>query len=97
MDNAPVVHNEQRTRFEIALNGKLAVTEYRRTDKQTLEFHHTLVPPELRGQGLAAQVVKAGLDYARANNLRVVPTCSYVASYIERHPQYQDLLAPGIR
>jgi predicted GNAT family acetyltransferase len=54
---------------------------------------HTFVPGELRGRGLAEQLVRAALEHARAEKLRVVPACSYVAKYIERHPEYRALLA----
>ena len=57
---------------------------------------HTFVPPALRGQGLAEQLVQAALAEARANGWRVVPACSYVAVFIERHPEYRDLRAEGI-
>jgi predicted GNAT family acetyltransferase len=48
----------------------------------------------LQGQGLAAALVAQALDWARQQGLRVRPTCSYVASYMRRHPETQDLLAP---
>lgn len=56
-------------------------------------FTHTLVPPELRGRGVAEKLVRAALAEARARGCRVVPQCSYVARFIERHAEYQDLLA----
>lgn len=86
-----VVHNETDSRFEVALAGAVAVADYRLADNETIVFHHTLVPPELRGQGIAGQLVQAGLDYARDAGLRVVPECSYVARFIDRHPEYQSL------
>jgi predicted GNAT family acetyltransferase len=55
-------------------------------------FTHTFVPPELRGRGLAEKLVRAGLDWTRAQGFRAVPQCSYVDAYIRRHPEYQDLL-----
>lgn len=57
---------------------------------------HTFVPPELRGRGLAEQLVRAALAEARTKGWRVVPACSYVAAFIERHPEYRDLLAEGV-
>ncbi len=55
-------------------------------------FTHTGVPSAYRGQGLAAQLVEAGLSWAQEQGLKVVPACSYVAVYIERHPQWRSLL-----
>jgi hypothetical protein len=53
------------------------------------------VPHRLEGRGLAAQVVQAELEYARANGLKVAPVCGYVRAYMRRHKDTHDLLAPG--
>ena len=58
--------------------------------KKGIEYKHTEVPAELGGQGIASYLVKYILDDAAAKNLRVKPTCSYVKSYIDKHPEYQD-------
>lgn len=86
-----VSHNEKRSRFETSVDGKLAVADYEMEDG-TMIFTHTEVPSELSGQGIAQKIVQSGLDYARANSLRVIAQCPYVAAYIERHPEYRDLL-----
>lgn len=54
---------------------------------------HTLVPPEIGGRGIAAQLVQALVDDARAEGFKVVPQCSYVAVAFKRHPEWSDLLA----
>ena len=59
------------------------------------EMLHTGVRPAFEGQGLAAQLVRRALDDARADGVVVVPSCWYVARYLERHPDDQDLRAPG--
>ncbi|HEY8878807.1 MAG TPA: GNAT family N-acetyltransferase [Roseateles sp.] len=56
-------------------------------------FTHTGVPEAHRGQGLAAQLVEAGLQWAREQGLKVVPACSYVQLYLQRHPEWQHLIA----
>ena len=72
-----------------------AVCSYRRVG-DVLVLHHTEVPPALQGQGLAGELVQAVLDWVRAQGLRVRPACSYVAAYMRRHPETQDLLErPG--
>jgi len=88
----PVRHNEAEHRFEIAIDGELAHADYEEREG-TLVFTHTWVPPALRGRGLAGPMVRAGLEIARRRGSRVIPRCSYVARYIERHPEYADLLA----
>ncbi len=89
----PIVHRPERQEFAAELGGERAVCAYRR-DGPTLVLHHTEVPPALQGQGLAARLVQAALDWARAEGLVVRPACSYVAAYMRRHPQTQDLLRP---
>jgi predicted GNAT family acetyltransferase len=86
-----VKHNERDGTFETQVEGGLAYVEYVR-DGNSIRFTHTLVPKEAEGKGVAAAVATAGLEYARANGLRVVPICRYVHGYIERHPEYQDLV-----
>ena len=66
--------------------------DYRDGDGRRV-FTHTGVRPAFEGKGLAAQLVRRGLDDARAEHLKVVPTCSYVAAYIVSHPEDADLLA----
>jgi uncharacterized protein len=89
--SAPVTHNSVAQRFELNSNGVTAIAEYRRELNRVI-FHHTFVPPELRGQGIAEQLVRTALAWARAEKLQVVPECSYVARLIERHHEYSDLL-----
>lgn len=79
-----VTHNEQKRSFEAFVDGHRAHLDYRQVDDGTLDFHHTFVPDELRGQGLAAVVTAAALEYARQNGFRVIPSCSYVEVYMKR-------------
>ena len=85
------VHNESASRFEMPFEGHLCVAQYRLIDG-VMWLTHTEVPPPLRGRGLAAHVVQAALDYARAHGLKVRPACSYVHSYMRRHPEAHDLM-----
>jgi predicted GNAT family acetyltransferase len=89
-----VRQNEKDGTFEADVDGGLAFVEYV-MDGDKIRFTHTEVPKDAEGKGVAAALAKAGLDYARAHNLRVVPICRYVRGYIERHPEYQDLVAAG--
>ena len=86
-----VVHNADAQRFEAEIDGRLAQAAYYLMPGRIL-FTHTEVPPQYRGRGIAGQVVRAGLEYAREQGLEVVPLCSYVAAYIRRHPEYQSLV-----
>ncbi|HVZ63048.1 MAG TPA: GNAT family N-acetyltransferase [Lacunisphaera sp.] len=87
-----IQHDRDAHRFETTIEGYRSVCEYELADG-AMVFTHTLVPPELRGRGVAETLVRAGLAEARAHGWRVVPQCSYVARFIERHAEFQDLLA----
>ena len=86
-----VKHNRAGARFELQLDQGLARCDYRLLGSE-LVLHHTEVPAALQGQGVAAVVVQAALDWAREQGLHVRPTCSYVAAYMRRHPDTQSLL-----
>lgn len=93
MDGAPAIrHHAAASRFETAIDGRLAVCAYARHG-DVLALTHTEVPHAAQGRGIAAALVQATLDWARAEGLRVRPLCSYVAAYMRRHPETQDLLA----
>lgn len=79
-----VRHDRSQNRFVVQSDGAEAVLEYRAT-ADSIDFFRTYVPESLRGKGLAAKLVEEGLRYAKENNLRVIPTCSYVQKFVERH------------
>lgn len=55
--------------------------------------NHTFVPTEMRGRGIAQQLVEALVADARSEGFKIVPQCSYVAAQFRRHPEWSDLLA----
>jgi len=81
-DMCDVRNNEAEGRYELTVDGQLAIAAY-----------DTQVPEALEGQGVGSGLVKAALADARARNLKVVPLCEFVAAYMEHHPEDQDLLA----
>jgi predicted GNAT family acetyltransferase len=94
MTNTPkvhVVHNPQARRFEIRKDGFLAVLEYQLTEGK-ITFTHTGVPEALGGKGVGSSLAAAGLDYARAQSLTVLPLCPFIAGYIQKHPEFQNLV-----
>jgi len=91
-----IVHDLARQRFEAAVEGGVAHTDYQRVG-DTLHIMHTEVPPASEGRGIAAALVEAALDHAEANGLKVAPLCSYVRAYMRRHPETLPLLASGAR
>ena len=92
----PVRDNRERQRFETEDEGQLSIAEYQ-LGAGTIAFTHTLVPPALRGRGIATRLVEAALASARAQRLGVVPRCSMFSVYMQRHPETHDLLTPAAR
>lgn len=86
-----VKHDVAAQRFETRVDGHLCEADYELIDG-VMWMTHTGVPRALEGRGIAAQLVKAALDHARAQGLKVRPSCSYVRVYMQRHPETQDLL-----
>ena len=86
MDSNPVTHNEANGQFEIALGNKKALLQYHRTD-HSITLVHTEVPQASRGRGLGNQLIRAALDYAQFNRLKVIPVCPFVQAYLKKHPE----------
>ena len=85
-------HDTTRGRFHTTVAGHLCVCDYRLRDG-VMHITHTEVAPELEGRGIAAALVQAALAHAAERGLKVRPLCSYVQSYVRRHPETQALLA----
>jgi len=84
--------NKQLNRYEMPVEDDVAFITYRRTGAQ-VALLHAAVPARLAGRGLGSALVKGALELARAEGIRVVPLCSFIAAYIDRHAEYRDLLA----
>jgi uncharacterized protein len=89
-----VVHQPDQDRYELVADGEvLAVADYR-DDGSTVVMHHTYTEPRHRGNGYAAVLVEGALDDLRARGRTIVPTCWFVAEFVDAHPEYRDLVAP---
>lgn len=84
-------HDAAAQRFEAQVEGGTAECVYR-LGNGLMNIVHTEVPPRSEGRGIAAALVQAALDHARAMGWRVRPSCSYVRSWMRRHPETRDLL-----
>lgn len=91
-DSQNVVRNSSESRFEIVIDQHLARLDYA-LEGSTIVFTHTEVPPELEGRGLGSKLAQAGLGFAQAQGYKVHPLCGFISSYIQRHPEYQELLS----
>jgi predicted GNAT family acetyltransferase len=80
-------------RYEIEVDGEVAGFINYRREPGVIELVHTDVDPRSEGKGVGAALVQGALDDVRARGLKVRPYCPFVAAYIRRHPEYQDLVA----
>lgn len=92
--NAPVRDNSPRQRYELEVEGELAFIDYRRNGRNVV-MTHAQVPPAFRGGGIGSALVKGALALVRERGEKVVPLCPFVAHYLRRHPEVQDLQAGG--
>ena len=86
-----VIHDKDKSQFNISINNKEVYVDYK-IEQNKMNLYHTYTNPELRGKGLAAKVVIAAFEYAKKNNLKVEPGCTYVQTFISRHKEYEELL-----
>ena len=88
-----VLHDEAARRFTIPLKeGLQAFVEYKRVGR-AIDLCHTYVSPETRERGLAEKVVEAAFQYAQKNNLKVIPSCSYVSGrFLEKRKEFLPLV-----
>jgi predicted GNAT family acetyltransferase len=84
--------NTALQRFEIVEEGKLAFADFR-LQGDVLILPHVEADPALRGRGAAGRLMAGVLEYARGQGLKIKPVCGYAVAYIQRHPEYHDLLA----
>lgn len=88
-----VANNPEQSRFEITVDGKLGGFLAYRREGDVIDLQHTLVMPAFRGQGLAGQLAERAFEDARAEGLKVIPSCPFVAGWVPEHPEVQDLIA----
>jgi len=88
-----VLHNQAKQRFELRVDDEFCVLDYRRSPAKMV-IYHTEVPEPFQRRGLAARMTRAALEFARAEKLQVEPRCPYIAAFMQKHREYDDLLAP---
>lgn len=86
MDEVSVVHNPDKSRYELLVDGELhGLIDY--VDRRgTFILTHTEVDPHLRNKGLGERLVHDTLADLRANDRAFVPTCPFIVAYVRRHP-----------
>ena len=95
-DAVEVFHDKPNRAFRAMSRGEeLGHLEYRLLSTESrnmIDFYHTFTRPAAQGRGVAGMMVKSGLEWATKNHYAVIPSCSYVASYINKNPQWRSAL-----
>jgi predicted GNAT family acetyltransferase len=87
-----VLDAPERSRYEILVDGTFAGFTHYQPYEGSLVFDHTVIKDAFAGQGLASKLVRATLDDVRALKGRIVPLCEYISGWLEKHPDYDDLV-----
>ena len=89
-----IKHDEANQEFTASQDGHSGELAYARPSEQVIDFTHTFVDEALRGQGVADELARAALAYAREQHLKVKTTCTFMAGFVKKHhAEYADILA----
>ena len=83
--------NHEPGKFSVREAGGEAVLLYRQ-DGDTIDLYHTFTPEKLRGKGIAAKLTQAAFEYAKENDLTVVPTCPYEQKFLKDHEEWKSVV-----
>jgi predicted GNAT family acetyltransferase len=88
-----IKHNESDNKFYTIVDGFESYLRYLIVENNIMDFIKTYVPDELRNRGIAGEIVLKGLKYAEEKKFKIIPSCSYVATFIKRHKNFEHLIA----
>jgi predicted GNAT family acetyltransferase len=90
---AQITDHPERHRYVLTVEGKAAgYIDYKLRDGDVIDLIHTQIESDYEGRGLASKLARFALDDARAHGRKVIATCEYVAGYVAKHAEYQDLI-----
>lgn len=90
-DNVKLSHNTSEDRYELHLGDELIGQIDYTLDGEVQDMHHTEVKPEHGGKGLGERLVEYALSDAREHRRQVIPTCPFIARFIDKNPDFEDL------
>lgn len=91
-DEIPLVNNEPLHHFELVIDDTISFVDYKKRG-DNIYLIHTEVPVELEGKGIAAALVEKTFTYLEQHNLKMIPLCTYIQTYLKRHPEWNKLRA----
>jgi predicted GNAT family acetyltransferase len=80
-------------RYVVVVNGHEAEMTYSKAGTSRIIIDHTGVPKELGGLGVGVALVKNAVEDARAMGVKIIPLCPFTKAQIDKHPEWQDVLA----
>lgn len=86
-----IQHLPEQSRFMAIVDGHTCQIDYE-LNGNVMHVMHTLVPKEVGGRGIAAEITRFALDTASNNNWKVHPVCTYTIAYLKRHPEYTNVV-----
>jgi predicted GNAT family acetyltransferase len=90
----PIQHDTKNQEFTISQDGHDGELAYARPAEGVIDFTHTFVDEALRGQGLADELARTALAFAREQKLKVKTSCKFMAGFVQKHhAEYADILA----
>lgn len=95
VQNLNIRQDMQRQMFFVKVNGGHAWLKYDKPKEDVLDYKETYVPTSSRNKGVGSRLVAHALDYANDQKLNVEPSCPFVNTFIEKHPEYENVLEPG--
>jgi hypothetical protein len=84
--------NTANNRYELAVDDQTAFADYRK-DGHIIYITHVETPPALRGKGTAGQLMQEIAEHAKSENLKLVPICGYASTWLQRHKEYESVMA----
>lgn len=92
-----VEHNPELSRYELHVEGELVGWSDYRPAGASVIIAHTEIDQKHEGAGFGSELVRGTLEHIRASGKTVIPTCPFTAAFIQRHPEYIELVDPSLR
>jgi predicted GNAT family acetyltransferase len=90
--NVQIEHNKENSEFQTTINSEKSFLNYRKKSADTLEYYETFVPEIHRGKKVASQLATEALNYAQENNLKVIPTCPFINTFVKENNKFDDVI-----
>ncbi|MFT4033710.1 MAG: GNAT family N-acetyltransferase [Siphonobacter sp.] len=88
-----LTNNQHLNQFEMEIEDQIALIAYHTIHSDTLALDHTEVPEQLQGKGIASALVEKTFHYLEEHNMKMLPYCPFIRTYLQRHPDWYRLVA----